>query len=199
MSQNSVERRDFERDLENLTIIGDPFDEDRKLSVSVLNEGSVDTEVAYIAVYTPDTQEPFLDYTPLDNMLLQPYQYRTLDGIDTVFPQGDEEDPNKYKIQLVTTRGSVFEHQYPRPIPAPKQIMKLYLGPFQFDFDQESFTYTSTAQPIQQSAWEMRDDESEITFWVKITNYGEEGIEFNGLSYILLIVHEVEDACDPGH
>jgi hypothetical protein len=45
----------------------------------------------------------------------------------------------------------------------------------------------------------MYDNASDITFNIKITNYGEESITINGLSYLELIVHEVDDACSPSN
>lgn len=195
---NAMERKDFDRGLEDLTIVGNPFNKTNHLNMTVLNSGSTDTEITYISVVDPQTEAPILQYTNLQEKLLRPHQNRTITGIDEVFP-GGYKGTKSYKIQLATSRGTIIEHQFPRPVPPPPEIMTVFIGPFHFGFDPESFNFTSAIHTEPVGAWEMRDDESKITFNIKITNYGEESIAINGLSYLELIVHEVEDACGPNN
>jgi hypothetical protein len=181
---------EFEKGLENITIVGEPFNSDNKLEVEVLNSGSIDLELSWITIFDPITREPILDYTALDNVLLRPYQSRIIDSIDQIFP-GSYDQSESYQIQIITKRGTIVEYRHPRPIPLPKKIMTQFIGPFFFDLNEDSFKITSQTHSDPVTAYEMRDDESNLMFWLQVTNYGEENIELNGLSYIELIIHEI--------
>jgi hypothetical protein len=193
---NAMEQINFNQGLEDLMIIGNPFNKNNHLNMTILNSGNIDTQITFLAVFDPETEEPVLQYTSMENMLLRPHQNRTITGLNQSFP-GGYKGKQSYKIQLVTSRGTIIEHLFPRPVPPPPEIMTVFLGPFHFSFDPESFNYTSSVQTSPYGAWEMRDDAEDITFNIKITNYGDESIEINGLSYLEFIIHEVEDACSP--
>jgi hypothetical protein len=195
---NSMERINFNQGLENLMIIGNPFNKTDHLNMTVMNSGNIDTEITFIAVVDPETERLVMDYEPLENMFLRPHQNRTIDSINQTFPEGYK-GTKSYKIQLITSRGTIIDHQFPRPVPPPPEIMTVFIGPFHFGFDPESFNFTSAVHTQPVGAWEMYDNASDITFNIKITNYGEESITINGLSYLELIVHEVYDACSPGN
>jgi hypothetical protein len=132
----------------------------------------------------------------MENMFLRPHQNRTILDLSQNFTEGYK-GLQSYKIQLITARGSIFEHKFPPPVPPPPEIMTVFLGPFHFGFDTESFKFTSSIHTEPAGAWEMFDNATKITFNVKITNYGKESISINGLSYLEVVVHEVEDACSP--
>jgi hypothetical protein len=195
---NAMEQINFDQGLEDLLIIGNPFNESNHLNMTVLNSGNIDTRITFLAVFDPQSEEPVLQYTSMEKMLLRPHQNRTITGLSQTFPGGYKET-QAYRIQLVTSRGTIIEHLFPRPVPPPPEIMTVFIGPFHFGFDTESFNYTSSVQTAPTGAWEMRDDAEDITFNIKITNYGDESITINGLSYLELVVHEVEDACSPSN
>jgi hypothetical protein len=193
---NAMEQINFDQGLEDLLVIGNPFNKTNHLNMTVINTGNIDTQITFLAVFDPQTEEPVLQYSSMENMLLRPHQNRTITGFSQTFPGGYKET-QAYRIQLITSRGTIIEHLFPRPVPPPPEIMTVFLGPFHFGFDSESFNFTSSIHTSPSGAWEMRDDAEDITFNVKITNYGDESIEINGLSYLEIIVHEVEDACSP--
>jgi hypothetical protein len=193
---NAMDQINFDQGLEDLIILGDPFNKTNYLNMTVRNSGNIDTRITFLAVFKPDTEEPVLQYTNMGNMLLRPHQNRTISGLSQTFP-GGYKGTQSYKIQLITSRGTIIEHLFPRPVPPPPEIMTVFIGPFHFGFDPESFNFTSSIQTSPSRAWEMRDDAENITFNIKITNYGDESIEINGLSYLELIIHEVENACSP--
>jgi len=198
LTLNAVERIDFYRGLEDLTIVGNPFNESNHLNMTVHNSGSIDTEIAWLTITDPQTGEQILNYTNMDRMLLRPHQNRTITGINHIF-KGGFNKTNNYKFKLITARGTSIEHQFPGPVPKPEKIMTEFIGPFHFNFETESFKFTnsSTVNATPTCAWEMRDDAENITFHIKVTNYGDESVEINKLSYLELIVHEVVNACGP--
>jgi hypothetical protein len=197
---SAIERIDFDRGLEDLEIIGNPFSYNDQLNMTVINTGSTDTKITFVGVIDPETEKLLCMnagkyYEPIENMLLRPHQNRTI-PINQTFSHSYN-GTKSYKIQLITSRGTIIEHQFPRPVPPPFEIMRILIGPFHFEFDSESFSYTYGVETIPVGAWEMYDNATNLVFNVKITNFGEESIEIIGQSYLELIIHEVYNACTP--
>jgi len=195
-SKYNIQQVEFEKGLENITIIGNPFNKTDQLDLQVMNIGNIDIQLSWIMISDPETNEQIIEYTKLDNLFLRPYQKTNIYNLETKF-KGAYNETQSYQIQLITKRGTILEVRHPRPIPLPKIIMTQVIGPFFFDVNEESFKITTQDNSEPVTGYEMRDDVSELMFWIQVTNYGDESIELNGLSYIELIIHEVEGACSP--
>jgi hypothetical protein len=192
-TRESMSRYDTLQKRENIVVIGNPFNEDDTLNVTVVNAGNVETVLVRLSVLNQTTRKP----VPAEaydeiNVTIRPQHTATgvSDSFGWSFPGGHAQTAN-YTIQLVSSRGSVFDWDFPRPGEAPKHDTRhIVVGPFVFDLTKESFRYTSEAQPTAIPAWEMDDSEDEITFYVDVTNFSDKTVEVNGFSYLLVIIQE---------
>jgi hypothetical protein len=182
----------LEKKREELTVLGTPFSDTNHLNVTLVNEGEVETEIMWITVLDPSTGEPLYGYKKIEPPLtLKPEEIsEPIEGEpEWVYP-GGKEGKNTYIIQAISKRGTTMDYVYPNPErqPVKGETEHLVIGPFVFDFTSESFTYTSENKSTPQSAYEIRDDEDEITFLIKITNHHNDSMKINGNSYLSLVI-----------
>jgi hypothetical protein len=135
---------DWQRGNEKINIIGNPFDADDTLNISVKNTGEVSINLKWLTVRNSSNLRPILNYSPIQAHL-RPGETLTEIGtnIEQVFPGGFE-GTTSYVVQILTSRGTVKSLQHP---PLEKEytpvINKIYSGPFEFDLKNPSFNYTS--------------------------------------------------------
>jgi hypothetical protein len=182
----------LEKEREELTVLGNPFNDSNKLYVTLVNEGEVETDVIWISVIDPSTGQPLYGYKNVDPPItLKPEEIsEPIEGDEAwTFPGGSKGE-TRYIIQAITTRGTTMSYHYPNPErqPIKGETDHLVIGPFIFDFTSESFTYTSASKSTPHPGYEIKDNEDKITFRVEITNHHNESMIINGYSYMLLVV-----------
>jgi len=190
----------FEREKEDITVLGNPFKKNDRLNVTFVNTGEVVTSIKWITVIDPSKENQLFGYKKIEPPLtLKPEETSApINGkAEWVFPGGHDEK-KEYLIQAVTTRGQTFNYQYPNPErdPIKGETKHLVIGPFVFNFTSTSFTYTSEDKETPQPGYEIMDNETNITFYVKIKNHHNESMEINDYSYMLLVIQE-QDTQEP--
>ena len=162
---------DYERSREHFTVVGIPFTESNTLEVSIKNTGGIMVDLKWITVRDAETLIP-IDYYPIDERIRPGEIINEISpGDEYDFPGGYDETQS-YVIQIWSERGTVASYKYP-PLPKEYQLVtnKLYSGPFEFDQDSSSFSFTSEDNPlIPEPAYEMDPLNDKIIYWITLSN-----------------------------
>jgi hypothetical protein len=201
---------DWQRGNEIVSIVGNPFDADDKLNITVKNTGEVTVNLNWITVRNSSTLKPILNYSPIQAHL-RPGETVTEIGtnIEQVFP-GSFEGTSSYIVQVLTTRGTIKSLQHP-PLETEYTpvINKIYSGPFEFDQETPSFRYTSedmdgntwvegifesnyTDNPIYpELAYKLKDCYDHIVYSISFKNVENRTVEIHASSFLLIIVPQI--------
>lgn len=208
---------DWRRGNERIIIVGNPFDADDTLNLTVENTGEVSVHLNWLTVRNASNLKPILNYSPIQ---FQVRPGETLTGIGTAITQdfpGGFEGTKRYVIQVLTTRGTITSIQHPplqkeyRPV-----INKIYSGPFEFSQEEPSFSYTSKDMdgnldvwdeyrdtwvhersyidnPINpEPAYELMDCYDHLVYSVSFKNVENRTIEIHASSFLLIIVPQID-------
>jgi hypothetical protein len=210
---NEVYLFDWERGNEKIIIFGNPFSTDNGLNISVQNVGEVDVFLRWITVRNATNLKPIsgMDAYSSINIKLRPGEIATGIGENIMhecnFTEGYK-GTKKYVIQVLTSRGTITSYQYPPLAKEYRQVYnKIISGPFEFDQEKVTFSFTSqdidgdttswdnvyekcyTDNPlIPQKAYNMCDCYDNIVYHVTLKNVENRTVEIHSSSFLLIVV-----------